>query len=77
MQQGKIGHLGFSFHDECPVFKEIIDSYRDWTFCQIHYNYVDRAYQAGTRGPKYAASKGLAVIAMEPMAGGNLTVTPT
>jgi predicted aldo/keto reductase-like oxidoreductase len=75
MRQGKIGYLGFSFHDEYLLFKKIIDSY-DWPFCQIQYNYVDTEYQAGRRGLKYAASKGMAIIVMEPIAGGNLAVTP-
>jgi uncharacterized protein len=75
IKQGKIGYLGFSFHDEYPLFKKIIDSY-DWSFCQIQYNYVDAEYQAGRRGLKYAASKGMAVIVMEPISGGNLAVTP-
>jgi len=75
IQQGKIGYLGFSFHDEYPLFKKIVDSY-DWTFCQIQYNYVDTEYQAGRRGLKYAASKGLPIIVMEPIAGGNLAATP-
>lgn len=76
MDEGKIGHLGFSFHDEYALFKEIIDSHAGWALCQIQYNYMDSDYQAGTKGLRYAASKGLAVVVMEPIAGGRLAIKP-
>jgi predicted aldo/keto reductase-like oxidoreductase len=72
--EGKIAHACFSFHDEYPVFKKIIDDYDGWTLCQIQYNYMDADYQAGTKGLRYAASRGLAVVIMEPIAGGRLAM---
>jgi len=76
MAEGKIGHLGFSFHDEYNVFQEIIDAYDNWTMTQIQYNYMDEQTQAGTKGLEYANKKGLAVVVMEPIRGGRMAKPP-
>jgi len=76
IRRGKIGRLGFSFHDGLEVFKQIVDAWDGWALAQLQYNYVNEDVQAGRAGLAYAAERGLAVVVMEPLLGGMLARPP-
>ena len=72
LSSSKIKHAGFSFHDDFDCFREVIGMYDNWSMTQIQFNYMCKDFQAGERGLKFAADKGLAVAVMEPCFGGRL-----
>ncbi|MEE0901774.1 MAG: aldo/keto reductase [Methanobrevibacter sp.] len=70
-REGKIKHVGFSYHGPKEEFEIIVDGY-DWDVVMVQYNYFDENVQAGMEGIEYAASKGMGVFVMEPLKGGIL-----
>jgi predicted aldo/keto reductase-like oxidoreductase len=72
LADGRIGHLGFSFHGTYELFEEVLAATDLWEFCQIQLNYMDEDYSAGRRGLELAAGTELGVIVMEPIRGGML-----
>ena len=74
-ESGEIRNVGFSYHGDTDGFLGILNDY-DWDFCQIQYNYMDENTQAGVKGLKAAAEKGIPVVIMEPLRGGKLVDLP-
>ena len=69
--EGRVRHMGFSFHGRKEDFLRIVESY-DFHFAQVQYNMLDERYQAGIEGIEHAHSKGMGIVVMEPLRGGSL-----
>ena len=69
--EGKIRHLGFSFHDE-PEVLEVIASAYPWDFAQIQLNYLDWEAYRSREQYEILAKKNIPAIIMEPLRGGGL-----
>ncbi|MDR1066907.1 MAG: aldo/keto reductase [Clostridiales bacterium] len=70
--QGKIRHLGFSFHDTPDVLEKVVKMYK-WEFGQIMVNYIDWELQDAKRQYEILEENGIPAIVMEPVKGGALT----
>ncbi len=70
-KEGKVKHVGFSYHDNYEDFTKIIDDY-DWDMCLLQYNFIDEEVQAGRKGVQYAYNHDVSVFIMEPLKGGLL-----
>ncbi|MBQ6058862.1 MAG: aldo/keto reductase [Clostridia bacterium] len=71
--QGKIRHIGFSFHDTPEVLERILAAH-DWEFAQIQLNYLDWELQNAERQYELIEQKGIQCTIMEPVRGGMLAV---
>ena len=77
-RQGKVKHVGFSFHDKAEVLDQILTEYPEIEVVQIQFNYLDfedpivesrKCYEVCVKHNK-------PVIIMEPVRGGRLVNLP-
>ncbi len=74
-KQGKIRHVGFSFHDSPEVLQEIVNAHK-WDFVQLQINYLDWEDYRSREQYEIAVNAKLPVIVMEPLKGGRLANVP-
>ena len=77
-KEGKIRHVGISFHDTADVLEKILNDYPQIEVVQIQLNYVDFDDPAVQSGKCYEVCRkhNKPVIIMEPVKGGNLVNLP-
>lgn len=76
--EGKIRHMGISFHDKAEVLDEILTEYPQIEVVQIQFNYVDFEDEKVESRKCYEVCRkhGKPVIVMEPVKGGSLVNLP-
>lgn len=78
LAEGKIRHLGISFHDKAEVLEQILTEYPMLEFVQLQFNYLDYDDPIVQSGACYdvCCKHGKPVIVMEPVRGGLLATLP-
>lgn len=77
-KEGKIKHVGISFHDKAEVLEEILTEYPEVEIVQIQLNYIDYDDPAVQARKCYEVCRkyNKPVLVMEPVRGGNLVNLP-
>ncbi|MBQ7219402.1 MAG: aldo/keto reductase [Synergistaceae bacterium] len=77
-KEGRIKHLGFSFHSTPEQLEEILTKHPEAEFVQLQINYADwESHSIQSRACYEVARRhGKPVIIMEPVKGGNLATPP-
>ena len=76
--EGKVRHVGLSFHDKADVLEDILKQYPQVEFVQIQLNYLDYDDPAvqGRQCYEMCRKYNKPVIVMEPVKGGALAALP-
>ncbi len=76
--EGKIKHVGFSFHDSAAVLDKILSEHPEIEYVQLQINYIDweDAKVESRKCYETCVKHGKPVIVMEPIKGGSLAVLP-
>ncbi len=77
-KEGKIKHVGFSFHDGPELLEEVLKEHPEVEFVQLQINYVDwdNASIQSRKCYEIAQKYNKPVIVMEPVKGGSLAMVP-
>ncbi|UZQ52363.1 aldo/keto reductase [Clostridium kluyveri] len=77
-KQGKVRHIGFSFHDNADLLEKILTTHPEVDFVQLQINYMDWDNESIQSGKCYEVARkhNKPIIVMEPVKGGSLAKVP-
>ena len=78
LAEGKIRHLGFSFHSSAKLLDRILTEHPEVEFVQIPFNYIDCESELVQAMDAYRVIRkhGKMAVFMEPVKGGGLSIVP-
>ena len=78
VKDGKVKHLGFSFHSSAKLLDRILTEHPEVEFVQIPLNYIDWESELVQAREAYEVIRkhGRRVVIMEPVKGGGLSMVP-
>ena len=78
VRDGKVKHLGFSFHSSAKLLDRILTEHPEVEFVQIPLNYIDWESELVQAREAYEVIRkhGRRVVIMEPVKGGGLSMVP-
>ncbi len=73
-KEGKVKHIGFSFHDRAEVLEQILEEQPEVEYVQLQINYLDWEDEKVQSRKCYEVAKkyGKKILIMEPIKGGSL-----
>jgi len=73
-EEGKIKHMGFSYHGSPDLLEQVLDRHPEVEFVQIQLNYADWTNPVVRSGELYEilVKRNIPIIVMEPVKGGSL-----
>lgn len=77
-KEGKVKHIGFSFHDTAEMLENILKEHPEVEFVQLQINYIDWDNPSIQSRKCYEVAQkyNLPVVVMEPVKGGSLAQVP-
>ena len=71
-EEGRIKHIGFSYHGSPELLEKIVDAHPEMEFVQIQLNYLDRTNPVVQKLYDILHKRNIPIIIMEPVRGGML-----
>ena len=72
ISSGRVGDIGFAFHDDTHYLDDILHIWSGWSYMRMEYSIVDYRHHPGVGGLEFAQKNGWGLIVAEPLKAGRI-----